>query len=259
MGGIKVKVTTLGTSHGSPTRTRFNTSTLVQTGEQMVLIDAGAPADALMVREGKVPGLLNAVFITHMHDDHTGGLSSIIKSIEKFRSNNRKKHVQTHIYLPEEGAIAPLLAWVDANNRGYGENIIFFHGIRQGLIYQCETLKVQAMPTGHLATQKKASYAFALDAEGKRIVFTGDLSSDFLDFPVSLIKDGCDLCVCECTHFPAECAVAELNKYNSIKRIVFNHVADRWHGATGEERFYSAFEGLKIEFQLSFDGFSLEI
>ena len=70
---MNTKIITLGTSHGDPTCCRFNSSTLFKIGEASYLIDAGAPANALMIRHGFKLHDLKAIFITHMHEDHVGG------------------------------------------------------------------------------------------------------------------------------------------------------------------------------------------
>ena len=49
-----MKFVTLGTSHGDPTRERFNTSTLLDAEECGILFDAGAPVNALLIRRGAV-------------------------------------------------------------------------------------------------------------------------------------------------------------------------------------------------------------
>lgn len=45
-----MKIKTLGTSHDDPTKTRFNSSNLVEESGNYYIIDAGVPVDALLVR-----------------------------------------------------------------------------------------------------------------------------------------------------------------------------------------------------------------
>jgi ribonuclease BN (tRNA processing enzyme) len=68
----------LGTSHGSPSMTRFCSSTLYRFGETSLLVDAGEPVSALLLRNNFKSSLLDAVLLTHLHVDHDGGLASLI-------------------------------------------------------------------------------------------------------------------------------------------------------------------------------------
>ena len=79
-----MRITTLGTSHGDHTYCRFNSSTLFESGNRLYLFEAGAPANGLLVRAGKDVCSIKAVFITHMHEDHAGGLPGLIKSLLKY-------------------------------------------------------------------------------------------------------------------------------------------------------------------------------
>ena len=72
-------------------------------------MDCGEPCDALMIRSGRNPHDVRAVFITHMHDDHTSGLSALCKEKYKYKSDCTMK-----VMLSEEAAIAPFKGYLDA-------------------------------------------------------------------------------------------------------------------------------------------------
>ena len=93
-----VKIITLGTSHGDPTVERFNCSTLLDIPDYGgILIDAGTPVLGLLIRKNYPLENLRAVFITHMHQDHFGGLPDILKYWVKRLPADRK----LKIFLPE--------------------------------------------------------------------------------------------------------------------------------------------------------------
>jgi ribonuclease Z len=68
------KVTLLGTGVPTPSPDRFGPSTLVEAGDQKLLIDAGRGA-SIRLYQLKVPlGRIDALLLTHYHSDHTSGI-----------------------------------------------------------------------------------------------------------------------------------------------------------------------------------------
>ena len=71
------KVTLLGTGVPVPSPERFSSSTLVEAGDQKLLIDAGRGA-TIRLFQIKVPiGRIDALFLTHFHSDHTIGIPDV--------------------------------------------------------------------------------------------------------------------------------------------------------------------------------------
>ena len=101
-----MKIITLGTGHGSATATNMSTITYLECGGKTYLVDCADGADAVMMQKKLVPSNLSAVFITHMHLDHTGGLPVIMKR------NLKEAGKQTVILLPELDIIPALESWI---------------------------------------------------------------------------------------------------------------------------------------------------
>ena len=71
------RVTLLGTGVPIPSPHRFGPSTLVEAGDQKLLIDAGRGA-AIRLYQLNVPmGRLDALLLTHYHSDHTSGIPDV--------------------------------------------------------------------------------------------------------------------------------------------------------------------------------------
>jgi len=250
-----VRITTLGTSHGDHTRTRFNSSTLIEIDDRSYLLDSGEPVNGLMIRAGKPFSALRAVFITHMHEDHVGGLPDLIKALVKYPRTGPP----VEVFLSDPAAIPALAGWVRAMNVQWPSDAVTLKALGgPGPVFDDGTLSVEAMRTRHLAGGRKPSYAYRFDAEGKVVFATGDLSGDFSDFPEPARHTPCDLCLCEITHYPLETAVPILEKC-PIRRLVFYHVHNPWHGQEGEARARTVFAGLPFPFDIAHDGDEFEV
>lgn len=71
--------TTLGTAGGPvPTPERSEPANLLAAGDQSILVDTGDGTVGQLARIGMDLGPVRAVFISHHHMDHTGGLAAVI-------------------------------------------------------------------------------------------------------------------------------------------------------------------------------------
>jgi ribonuclease BN (tRNA processing enzyme) len=249
-------VTTLGTSHGDHTYCRFNSSTLIEVGEQLYLIDAGAPVEALLIRKQKRFSALQGVFITHMHGDHIGGLPGLIKLLLKYEEPGQ----HTDIFLPDADGVPALTAWLQAMYLDLAVPAIDVDITAEGAVYSNAAVQISAVGTQHIQRRimdQPLSFAYIIDAEGKRIVYTGDVHSDFSDFPSIARHEPCDLCVCEATHYDMAAALPILADC-PIGKLVFNHIGNQWHG-DGEQRLQKMVDQLPFPCAIAHDGNEFEV
>jgi ribonuclease Z len=215
----------LGTGHGDPEPDMHFSSALIETGGALYLIDAGAPVGPLMRRLGMDINNIRGIFITHMHGDHVFGLPELAYFLSGAVADEMPR---TQILLPSQRGVDVLNAYVAVMKcrDDAGADLISLYS--KGVIYSDDCLRLTAFPSRHLPSD---SYSFLVEAEGKRIVFTGDMADDFPDFPIAAMDRDtpCDLVVCEAAH----CILAEkmtMLKSVQTKRMIFNHIAPARNG-----------------------------
>src|SRR5262245_2760854 len=71
------RVTLLGTGVPTPRPDRFGPSTLIEAGDQKLLIDAGRGATIRLYQLGVPLGRIDALLLTHYHSDHTAGIPDL--------------------------------------------------------------------------------------------------------------------------------------------------------------------------------------
>lgn len=213
-----MRITFLGASHGVPEAHRQCSCAMITLGDgpdaARYFIDMGVMAINWMRTAGIPVESARAIFITHMHGDHTNGLPHFVDLCSWYF-----KKANPAVFLPEEEAISALSGWLAATGVQMREEIRCAI-VREGVIYDDGQLTVTAFRTKHCRT----SYAYLVEAEGKRVLFTGDLShkGPADDFPRTPLADGLDLAICESAHFPAT-AYATVFAEKSPKHIVINH------------------------------------
>ena len=217
-----MKITFLGTSHGLAEKNRFMSSALVESNGCSYLVDAGAPADSLMVNMDKSFFKLKSVFITHMHADHVMNLTTLAIPLLMFKEDDRNKS----LYFPTfEGRVA-YLTWMEAlhNNMKYLAENIDMKVTSKGKIYEDENLTVSAVPTRHFPPDWSSvkSWGYVFEENGKRVLFTGDLSGNFPEYPEMVKDQHFDLVVCEMAHSNL-CDVEDILKNTSTEKMVITH------------------------------------
>jgi ribonuclease Z len=70
-------VTLLGTGTPNPRIDRMGPSTLIEAGGRRLIFDVGRATTIRLAQAGVAAGTLSAVFLTHLHSDHTVGLPDL--------------------------------------------------------------------------------------------------------------------------------------------------------------------------------------
>jgi len=193
-----MKITFLGTSHGVPSDTRFCSGILIQVKDAYYFLDGGAPLADLVMRYQVPTEKIKGAFVTHMHGDHTWGLFHLLDLI-----NWKWTDCSLDVLLPEQCGIDSLKQIEEVVCHPLDEKRIRFSLTHPGKVFEDGIITMTAIPTQHMPNNRP-SFAYLMEAEGKCVLFTGDMAADMEDFPQIALDEATDCIVCEAAHQAAE-------------------------------------------------------
>jgi ribonuclease Z len=225
------KVTLLGTGAPPPRLDRFGPSTLIEAGDQKLLIDAGRGA-AIRLYQLNIPlGRLDALLLTHYHSDHTSGIPDVWLTgwlTSHFGTRTKPFHVIAPVgakllmeNLERAYALDIKIRIADENlpSAGVAIHVEEFH--KDGVVYEKNGVKVIAFEVDHGDVIKPA-YGYRIEYAGRVAVISGDTR-----YNQNVIKyaTGADLLVHE-----VAAVRSELMQDARIQRIVAHHITPREAG-----------------------------
>ena len=260
-----MKITFLGTSHGITEKNQFCSSALISAGGKHYLVDAGAPVLTLLKNHDIPLEDVAGVFITHSHHDHYMGLCTLTQQINEF---SQFKDVAFPVYVPDEEDYHRMFAFIFGDPAFHGRlEYRIYGGLTDpygdrarrvsAVIFDDGNLKVTAIPVDHFVN----AHAFLLEAEGKRVVFTGDLVEGMPDYPAVITETETDLdiVVTEGAHTRLnKPEVMELLKQSRTKTLVITH---RYTHVNSDEAVAELAEYIKDRFEtvLAYDNMIWEL
>jgi len=243
-----MKITFLGTGAAYPRKKSAFSSTLVETGSGAYIIDTGAPITKKLLDFDKKADDVRAVFLTHSHSDHVIGLPDLIKSLNELGT-------PVDCFFTESSLPEGIRGYLWALGLKLNPRTARFSIYTEGVIYEKGGVKVTAISNGHMKKENKPSYSFVLEAEGKRVVFSGDITR--ADLPRLADIDDVDLFVLELTHIDL-LSVCECLGRQKVKCIAFNHIGDFSAREEQINNFCNS-ENFPYPVLIAYDGLSIEI
>ncbi|MBQ8334198.1 MAG: ribonuclease Z [Clostridia bacterium] len=212
-----MRLSFIGTSHGVPEPFRRCSCTMIETEGRYYFIDMGTQAIEDVIKRGISVNDVKGIFITHPHGDHCDGLLSYVDLINWYF-----KTADPTIVVPSQNVIDAMNGWF----KGFGSVLregIRFELTQPGVTYDDGVLKVTAIPTQHCPN----SFAYLVEAEGKKVLFTGDLKHPTVDFPQVVYEEEIDLVIVESAHFSSDHTEKVLENAK-VKRVLHNHISPAW-------------------------------
>lgn len=203
----------LGTSHGVPSAERYTSCYLLETSGNLYVFDAGAPVVNLVMQRGLDITKVKAFFCSHFHGDHIDGGMTLLSLFNWYY-----KTAELDAFMPDEISGKAVRNYLEAIGAPvFLDGRVRMYTTKPGVIFDDGVIRVTAIPVDHVIAPGRCAYGFSIEAEGKRILYTGDLSPNphTNDFPAIAYGQHYDLIVTECAHFSVEKLEACLDRVDA--------------------------------------------
>ncbi len=235
-----------GTGSGYASAKRKPSCIIISNDETSFVLDCGDGAvGSLFSRD---MDKVDALAISHMHPDHSGGLPFFVQTLHL-----RRRSRPFRLFVPENiDFIAKSLihSYLFPKSLSFALEIL---PIEANSPFISGGLEVTAFANNHMAIHSEdllhhpelsgASFSFAVVEGGERIVYSSDIF-DVEDLRGPL-ADGADLLICEAAHIDLTALRGFLSEYK-IGRVVLTHIPDN---ALIEGDWEQAFDGLSMRLQ----------
>ncbi len=242
------KIYILGCGDAFGSGGRNNSGYLVESEDRLFLLDCGPTTLLAMKRMDFNPKRLDAIFLSHLHGDHCGGVPFFL--LEYLYENPRDKPLVIAGPPGTEERVTALfqLMFGDASDPKKLPPTLFRH-LEPGREETLEGIGVFPFRVPHQV--REISLGLKVSYGGKQILFSGD--SAWTDLFVTHAR-GTDLFICECCFFDQDSAVhmsyrklKENLPRLQCKNLILTHMGEAMLARSEEIDIKMAEDGMVIE------------
>lgn len=222
-----IRVVLLGTGGGPPVQlNRYEASTLVEAGGELLLFDCGRGATLRLAEYGIPLDQVSKVFLTHLHSDHVVDLPDLYLTPW---SAATARQAPFQVWGPP--GTRSMMAYLqkafafdihvrrDVDEKFSKEGIsVVSHDIREGVVFDENGVKVTAFLVDHGPV--KPAFGYRIDYAGHSVVLSGDTrpSENLIKF-----SQGVDVLIHEVRNANARRAEATHHTPEQVERIIAHH------------------------------------
>lgn len=239
-----MRVHFLGTGDAFGSGGRNQSAYLLEDRTGLYLLDCGSSTLAALKRAGLDPADLDAVFLSHLHGDHFGGLPFLFIHFLYDRPRTRP--------LPVAGPPGTEQRVRALMKLMYGEKDLPFAAfpvLRPDAADSVAGAEVLAFRVPHQTDA--VSLGLRVTVAGRTVLFSGD--SSWTDLFVTHSR-GADLFICECCHYDVPSSshmsyaqVAAHRERLECKRLILTHMGEEMLARRGSLPVATAEDGLVVE------------